>query len=601
MEKIDSNAKLQQLKRQHKNAKLLNLSVYRGSAPVFEDVLVTQESQILVGRQEIRNEEREQKGKLKLKQVVEEDSTDASSFDSEGPIDIEHDPYFMGGYRPNANEGRGLTLEEFEQEETNDDETDSSGLDDEVLPEVLHHYDGETNVEDLFELDEEDQVVQEGEHITEPVVKRRKLPLGRGPTSRSHSSAIQIYEPNFKPSSDEEEKGFLKESDDDGFEPASFVPPKGRKSRAKKLPPRKWYDENREEPHNQLCLKMCFRDQHQVRDALLSLHISQSRSFQYHRNSDKRIIVECITKNICKFFMVAAVIKGEKTFAIKKMRLQHTCPTTTYKSRVTAKWLAKTYEPLFRSDLNTSIQTMIDNCQEKYGVEVPKAMAYRAKNQVIENILGEHKKQYTRIRDYARIVMDTNPGSRVIVTTVTPTPTAKIPHPGPRFHAMFFCLNGAREGFLQGCRPFIGVDGCFVKLCTGAQILAATRRDGNNNIYPLAFAIVGQEDTQSWCWFLHQLKICLGGETGQFGPYTIMSDRQKGLLNAVNQVFPNSHQRFCLRHLYANFHNVGFRGEDLKKYMDNVSYAYNDHKFELAMDHMKKESEKAWKCQPCSW
>ncbi|KAI5020760.1 hypothetical protein ZWY2020_045648 [Hordeum vulgare] len=135
LEKIDSNKKLQQLKRQHKDAKLLNLSVYRGSAPVFEDVLVTQESQIVVGRQESRNEEREQKGKLKLKQVVEEDSTDASSFDSEGPIDIEHDPYFMGKYRPKANEGRGLTLEEFEQEETNDDETDSSGLDDEVLPE----------------------------------------------------------------------------------------------------------------------------------------------------------------------------------------------------------------------------------------------------------------------------------------------------------------------------------------------------------------------------------------------------------------------------------------------------------------------------------
>ncbi|KAI5006042.1 hypothetical protein ZWY2020_033285 [Hordeum vulgare] len=96
LEKIDTNAKLQQLKRQHKDAKLLNLSVYRGSAPIFEDVLVTQESQNVVGRQESRNEGREQKGKLKLKQVVEEDSTDASSFDSEGPRDIENDPYFMG-------------------------------------------------------------------------------------------------------------------------------------------------------------------------------------------------------------------------------------------------------------------------------------------------------------------------------------------------------------------------------------------------------------------------------------------------------------------------------------------------------------------------
>lgn len=43
------------------------------------------------------------------------------------------------------------------------------------------------------------------------------------------------------------------------------------------------------------------------------------------------------------------------------------------------------------------------------------------------------------------------------------------------------------------------VDGCFIKLTSGAQIRAATRRDGGNNISPLAFAIVGQEDTTNWC------------------------------------------------------------------------------------------------------
>ena len=80
---------------------------------------------------------------------------------------------------------------------------------------------------------------------------------------------------------------------------------------------------------------------------------------------------------------------------------------------------------------------------------------------------------------------------------------------------------------MLGNVDYAGVAGCFIKLTTGAQLLAATGRDGNNNIYPLAFGIVGQEDTLSWCWFLHQLKICLGGEVGKFGAYTIMSDRQK--------------------------------------------------------------------------
>ena len=71
-----------------------------------------------------------------------------------------------------------------------------------------------------------------------------------------------------------------------------------------------------------------------------------------------------------------------------------------------------------------------------------------------------------------------------------------------------------------------GVDGCFIKLTTGQQILAATGRDGNNNIFPIAFVVVDHEDTASGSWFLTQLKYCIG-ESGQWGPYTIISDRQK--------------------------------------------------------------------------
>ena len=58
--------------------------------------------------------------------------------------------------------------------------------------------------------------------------------------------------------------------------------------------------------------------------------------------------------------MVAAVIKGETTFVIKKMRIKHTCPISTETTRVSAKWLAQKYESLFRSDLTTGIQTLID-------------------------------------------------------------------------------------------------------------------------------------------------------------------------------------------------------------------------------------------------
>jgi hypothetical protein len=124
--------------------------------------------------------------------------------------------------------------------------------------------------------------------------------------------------------------------------------------------------------------------------------------------------------------------------------------------------------------------------------------------------------------------------------------------------------------------------------------LAATGRDGNNNIYPVAWAVVAKEDTANWQWFLEQLKEALGGEQGKFGYYTIMPDRQKGLLKAVTTVFPNCAQRYCLRHIYANFQTASFRGEDLKKCMDNAVYSYTKHGFDLAMEEMKKQSEPAW-------
>ena len=91
-----------------------------------------------------------------------------------------------------------------------------------------------------------------------------------------------------------------------------------------------------------------------------------------------------------------------------------------------------------------------------------------------------------------------------------------------------------------------GLDGCFIKLTTRQQILAATGRDGNNNIFPIAFGIVDKEDTASWCWFLTQLRYCIG-EAGKFGTYTIISDRQKVSMVALTQLV-----YFCFKiyHVY---------------------------------------------------
>ena len=67
------------------------------------------------------------------------------------------------------------------------------------------------------------------------------------------------------------------------------------------------------------------------------------------------------------------------------------------------------------------------------------------------------------------------------------------------------------------------------------------------------------------------------------------------MLKAINEVFPDSPQRYCLRHIYANFQSAGFRGQELKKCIDKASYSYTKHGHELGMAELKAQSEDAWK------
>ena len=68
----------------------------------------------------------------------------------------------------------------------------------------------------------------------------------------------------------------------------------------------------------------------------------------------------------------------------------------------------------------------------------------------------------------------------------------------PKFKRMHIRYNAQKVGFLGGCRPIIGLDRCHLKGRFGGQILAATVRDANDNIFLVAFAVVEQENKDSW-------------------------------------------------------------------------------------------------------
>ncbi|XP_071741008.1 uncharacterized protein [Rutidosis leptorrhynchoides] len=77
--------------------------------------------------------------------------------------------------------------------------------------------------------------------------------------------------------------------------------------------------------------------------------------------------------------------------------------------------------------------------------------------------------------------------------------------------------------------------------------------------------------------------------------FTFVSDRQKGLIHAVERMFPCAEHRYCLRHLHENMKIKNFRGLAYKQHLWKCATATTVPHFEKYMLDLKGFDAKAWK------
>ena len=70
---------------------------------------------------------------------------------------------------------------------------------------------------------------------------------------------------------------------------------------------------------------------------------------------------------------------------------------------------------------------------------------------------------------------------------------------------MFWDFGAYVEGF-KHCRLVIQIDGTFLYGKYIGKLFIATSIDANGHIFPLGFAIVEEESSDSWSWFLYTLR-----------------------------------------------------------------------------------------------
>ncbi|KAI9178238.1 hypothetical protein LWI28_024235 [Acer negundo] len=113
---------------------------------------------------------------------------------------------------------------------------------------------------------------------------------------------------------------------------------------------------------------------------------------------------------------------------------------------------------------------------------------------------------------------------------------------GDGFQRLYICMAALNEGWKQGCMPILGLDGCFIKGYHTDQLLTAIGVDPNNQMYPVAYALVESECKETWFWFLKLLAVDL--ELNNSHGIVWITNKQKGLIYAIGDLFPNSEHRF---------------------------------------------------------
>ncbi|MBA0566740.1 hypothetical protein Golob_011533 [Gossypium lobatum] len=100
-----------------------------------------------------------------------------------------------------------------------------------------------------------------------------------------------------------------------------------------------------------------------------------------------------------------------------------------------------------------------------------------------EATIGDHPKmkEFAMSWDYADELRLKNPRStiKMAVNRVTP----KSP---PYFKRFYVCFEALKKGWKEGCRPILGLDGCFLKGPFKGKLLATVGINGNNRMYLVA-------------------------------------------------------------------------------------------------------------------
>ena len=184
-----------------------------------------------------------------------------------------------------------------------------------------------------------------------------------------------------------------------------------------------------------------------------------------------------------------------------------------------------------------------------HSLETTYKQAHRAMEGVLRKKLEDDVSSFQLIVPYLQKFRDLNDGATV---------EHEVDEDG-RVQRLFVCpafMNSA----IRHARPVMSLDAAHLKSKWKGTLYVASVKTACDEIFPVAMAIMCEnENEEGWTWFLRLLLSACEflvvdhpKAAIDYKYYMFISDRQKGLINALRNVFPHNHATFCSSHIARN-------------------------------------------------
>ena len=219
-------------------------------------------------------------------------------------------------------------------------------------------------------------------------------------------------------------------------------------------------------------------------------------------------------------------------------------------------------------------------------------LSYKQAYHVIEDLrrsqYEEDKFSFELIIPYIQKFLHLNPGSTV----------SYVREEDRSLDRVFVCPSVMKES-LRYVRPIMSLDAAHLKSRWKGTLYVASVKTACDEIYPVAVAIMRDNENESgWTWFLELLHeaielLVMDHPNGiiRYKYFSFVSDRQKGLIQALSKVFPENHSYYCAIHIARNTEKLA--GKKVARHVYSLSKTFSNLVSAKIMGTIAKLSPKA--------